>query len=780
MAGVLRVLAKALPPSREPPGRAERTQELLGHARRQLALLGREERADAAYALMGAEFSLRPGTEPGRDSYVDRLKAFIQEYAGTNAALEAQPSLIDSSLPAREVLKKIDELVAFARAHPRTVAGAKALYMAGFQLQSNVAILGIEKRGADPTDRFLRVLGIVSELENGDYPACEWTEKAPELVVGFFASQPSYAPERIDAVLAACESFAAKHWKLDDQANPGDYGIGYFVTTKMAELYKIKGDAVGGVERFLLGLEDKAPDRFAVQYLLAMFYVKTMNAAEPAAATALLDKARQLLASIHAGAEGVYKRKALATMASLAFYRREYAPAREAFTRYVREFPGSPYAWVAAIRIGQCDEQMGDWRAALAAYQVIPPAGDAAPVATVLADVFAGRAHEALGEPVTALSRFRRAVARWDPAFGRAYDVSTRQAARPGDRLLPGRDPRFTATLTAIEARVVQLERTTAAAGGVQLEQARWLLTMKRWQDATRTAEEVVAGFPTSPNAPEARYLAHRALLEDALEQADVEKPGADPAAALAILDRLSGEPFDFAVCVATIARAYIASGSGAAPQSERVLVDTVARWRNQPRAERTLSPLEQDVAEIRSLVFRPNGDGIFVGTRWNGFGWPIQPARFVATAPELLVTLADGQVKRLSFFQRFPHLDNELFVDDEQTALLDTLMTRLGGSKTREGQIFFDKGVMEPPSVPVGPSLSVMAFLNRAFRVMPGHWGGWHFATFPTISEIVFIDSGRTRALVRVTVGYAGGDVLLEKQDGVWRATKLTQTWVT
>jgi len=96
------------------------------------------------------------------------------------------------------------------------------------------------------------------------------------------------------------------------------------------------------------------------------------------------------------------------------------------------------------------------------------------------------------------------------------------------------------------------------------------------------------------------------------------------------------------------------------------------------------------------------------------------------------------------------------------------------------EGRIFWDKGVMEAPHQPVGPSLGVMAFLNRAFCVIPGHWSGWHFATFPTISEIVFVDSGRTRALVRVTVGYAGGDVLLEKQDGVWRATKLNQTWVT
>lgn len=779
MARVLKVLAKAVPVPFEPPGRVERAQEMLAHARARLTVLGRAERAEAAYELMGAESSLLPRTADARDGYVNKLKAFIQEYPDTNAALEAQPSLIEASYSWREVLKKIDDLVAFARTHPRTVAGAKALYLAGFQLQSNVATLGIEPRGPDPTDRFLRVLDIVSELEGGGFPACEWTEKAPGLAIGFFASKPGYAPEKFDTLLAACESFVSKHWKLDDQANPADYGMGYFATTRMAELYKVKGDAVGRVERLLLELEGKVPDRFAAQYLRAMFYLKTMNAEQPAARPALLDKARQLLASIHDRADGLYKRKALATLASVAFFNREYPAAREAFAEYVHDFPGSFYAWVAALRIAQCHERLGDWRAALAAYEAIPPAGDSASIATVLADVFAGRAYEALGEPVTALARFRRAVERWDPAFGQTYNIHAPQASRPGDQLLV-RNPDFAATRTAIEARIAQLERTTAAPGAVPLEQARWLSKMKRWQDAARTAEQVVAEFPTSPNVPEARFIGHRALLEDALERADVEKPGADTAAVLAILDRLSSEPFDFAVCVANIARAYLASGSGAAPQGEKLLLDTLAKWRDQVRSDRTLSALERDVAEIRSLVFRPNGDGIFAGTRWNGFAWPPQPAPFVVTAPEVLVKLADGQVTRLSFIQRFPHLDNALWVDDEQSALLDTLMTHLGGTKTREGRIFWDKGVMEAPNQPVGPSLSVMAFLNRAFRVIPGHWGGWHFATFPTISEIVFIDSGRTRALVRVTVGYAGGDVLFEKQDEVWRATKLNQTWVT
>jgi hypothetical protein len=38
-------------------------------------------------------------------------------------------------------------------------------------------------RQPDPTDRFLRVLAIVDELESGRYPKGEWNDKAPSLVI---------------------------------------------------------------------------------------------------------------------------------------------------------------------------------------------------------------------------------------------------------------------------------------------------------------------------------------------------------------------------------------------------------------------------------------------------------------------------------------------------------------------------------------------------------------------------------------------------------------------
>ena len=50
----------------------------------------------------------------------------------------------------------------------------------------------------------------------------------------------------------------------------------------------------------------------------------------------------------------------------------------------------------------------------------------------------------------------------------------------------------------------------------------------------------------------------------------------------------------------------------------------------------------------------------------------------------------------------------------------------------------------------------------------------------YPIITEIEFVDAARTRAAVKVTVGYAGATVQMHKENGVWIAGALTNQWVT
>ena len=51
---------------------------------------------------------------------------------------------------------------------------------------------------------------------------------------------------------------------------------------------------------------------------------------------------------------------------------------------------------------------------------------------------------------------------------------------------------------------------------------------------------------------------------------------------------------------------------------------------------------------------------------------------------------------------------------------------------------------------------------------------------TYPYVTQIEFVNAERTRAHARVTIGYSGGTVVLEKIDGQWRAIELANEWIT
>jgi hypothetical protein len=86
----------------------------------------------------------------------------------------------------------------------------------------------------------------------------------------------------------------------------------------------------------------------------------------------------------------------------------------------------------------------------------------------------------------------------------------------------------------------------------------------------------------------------------------------------------------------------------------------------------------------------------------------------------------------------------------------------------------------METPNQPAGRAVDVRAYWNRFFPMRQGHWSGWVFETYPIIRDVTFQNAERTRAAVRVEVGYSGGTVILEKQQGIWRAVELVNLWIT
>src|SRR5207237_2792591 len=90
----------------------------------------------------------------------------------------------------------------------------------------------------------------------------------------------------------------------------------------------------------------------------------------------------------------VYQRKALATLACLAFEQRDYKTALDRFTLYVRLYPDSAYAWVAALRSGEY-ESMAEWPAAAASYRAASARYSKVRIAQVLGHEYAARALEA-------------------------------------------------------------------------------------------------------------------------------------------------------------------------------------------------------------------------------------------------------------------------------------------------------------------------------------------------------------------------------------------------
>jgi hypothetical protein len=111
----------------------QRFQDVVVSAHGRLAGLPREEAAGAERVLMNLDTAFTRD----RNSWPEKLKQFTQQFAGTEAALLTEVDLLQLG---RVSQQQIDELGAFADAHPGTVPGAKALFQKGFQLHVNVTV----------------------------------------------------------------------------------------------------------------------------------------------------------------------------------------------------------------------------------------------------------------------------------------------------------------------------------------------------------------------------------------------------------------------------------------------------------------------------------------------------------------------------------------------------------------------------------------------------------------------------------------------------------------
>ena len=303
-----------------------------------------------------------------------------------------------------------------------------------------------------------------------------------------------------------------------------------------------------------------------------------------------------------------------------------------------------------------------------------------------------------------------------------------------------------------LQRRIAELERTAALPGADLLERARWLADRHRGDEATNVFDELVARFPSSPLAADARFGRHRLELENALAEAALDNPLSDETAALRRLDALGREPFDFAVWATDIGRATVLDRQGSKAAHD-VMEKALLRWSSRP-GRKPATDLERDVTAIRDLVVRPLGDGIYAGRRgWHGYSLPARLPPFVVLGSDLRVKLPDGHARLVAVRGRLPGVDRALFFDATQMTILWKIIATLGRAR------------------------SVYKFWNEFFPA--GEWNGGTFETFPHLWEVVFLDQARTRAEATVSIGPARCTVVLEKRNGVWKALKLTNEGV-
>jgi TolA-binding protein len=486
-------------------------------------------------------------------------------------------------------------------------------------------------------------------------------------------------------------------------------------------------------------------------------------------------KARELLRALSVSGADLPHRKALATLACLEFEDGDDADALVDFTHYLQRYPSSGYAWVAALRIGESQDGIGDPRSAVDSYREAAARYAAMPLAQVLGHEHAARSLEARSRFPEAQREHQAALRSWDDDYGPEYSLYSHRAPAAGAAITFERATPI--TRAALAARIAQLRTSLAHPSGVLLEQGRWLLAHERRAEASDTLSRLIERFPDSPFAAQAGYLSHRAQLEEALAVASVENPARDPAAALTQLARLIGEPYDESICVTGVARATLLAPEHR-EEARAAMAEALTGCRAYSiRSERAPAPsaLESDVLAVRNAVFLPRGGGIYGSRGWNAFRWPASLPPFLLVDPALTVKTADGAQTQIVLRDNFPGLDNVVFASRDQLEMLNGVITALGGTKR-----FVPASVMATPNQPAGPAVDVIAFWNEFFPARPGHWGGWEFESYPRIGAIEFLDAARTKAAVPVAIGYSGATVVLEKHDGMWQAVSLVNEWIT
>jgi tetratricopeptide (TPR) repeat protein len=715
--------------------------ELLAQGRSRLAALPQEEAVRAERAIIVLE-TRRPGAAPNPQR-AEALRALAVRHPGTAIAQEIEVDLIMESTSSREAwIRPLEEVAA---RYPGTTAAARALFEKAFQYSSN-----LNRRNDDPTERFLEVLSIATELRSGRYPDCEWVARAPWLGIELSLREPVFAPGNVDRLLDGYLRFVRRYFTLPEGSEQAS-GINAMFANQLLSLFDRRGDGTSGVERALTDLE--AVDRPRAQDARVRFYVDRLLRETGPQRQTLQQKARDAI-NVLSG-DGLYRRRALATLASLEFMQGNLPGARGAFESYLSSYPDTSWSWVAAIRAGQSAHLMGDLSAAIEAYRTAATRYAEFGVPRALGYAFAARANEELSRFDEAASDYSRALEQWGDL--------RRSVRMEGYRwsVIPSAWTMVDVQGLTLLARVAELRAAASTAGGAIVEQGRSLLNAGRRQEALDVLERFLRDQPDSPIAGEALSVVHRARLAAALE---LVGSGKGVALGLDALEPLTKEPWDEHVAIAKIVKATLTLGDSR-ERADALMSEALTEWQQRRRTTSTRAlpaAVVRDVAEIRERVLY----GEPASATWrSSFEWQFAAPHFSVIDTGVAVTLGDAAPVVETVLPINAGGNVLPFDSDHMTALTKAMNAVIAV-------------IGRQPNGLIAPEM--LTFLKIHLPVDLGWFGVINsFRSIPAVLSVRFMDAERTRAQVGIRAFSSGGVLLMEKSASEWRVTGVGPTYV-
>lgn len=377
----------------------------------------REQAARIAWLLLPVNDDVAGTPKVHVDAEVRRV--FIQQWSGTVAAKYAE---IEARLLPPVTDEALDEVERFAREHAGTEIGVSAwTALAGVLSALDIPIPGTPTRQADPTARFLRLHKALRALQDGDP-----TRDVSGLGSRYSMRSPVFGPDGPTRLLDAYRAFLVGQLTLPtlDEAAVDTLASGASRTMPWM-LAEGRVDVAGVMERLFDEVEAASPRKAEARYLRSRYYLVQCGIVTDAPKPSMCLKARTALAALAEQGQGRYARLAHAELAAELFLEREYAQARTQYLSYVDRYPRADWAWMAALRAGQCSERVGERRRARDEYRRAAEQHAGNPVARVLGLTYAARISEAIGARTEALAGYRAARSAWNRDYGLSYTLNS-------------------------------------------------------------------------------------------------------------------------------------------------------------------------------------------------------------------------------------------------------------------------------------------------------------------------------------------------------------------